>query len=346
MLGKPTDHAIFSSPDWMLVGFDPDRYVFTFVKTSRARLKDAIFHDGRTPISLDDELVVVPVQNALDWQFDLGILHTPHRVIAHISFCGSTLLARTLDIDGRVMSFREPQVFVDLANAKAMCHRVSMESTQWSMITRFVLNQFQRAWRTKEVSIIKLSNWANNLLFDWSQLSEPLRLVVVHMDLESYIIANLRGGRRRLEYSLNLLNHLTTASGKHRSVVAQVEASKADPFQQVLRHLATCYDLQQVLLFNAAQKMDRPQHVQWMTKSEIVDTPTVSVSRAARVFGLELDQETIEKAIARSLTNHAKSQWRDQFRISAETTANDQISKQYGDQIVAARRWHDQMFPG
>ena len=257
-----------------------------------------------------------------------------------------TVLARTLEIDGRVMSFREPQVFVDLANAKAMCHRVSMESTQWSMITRFVLNQFQRAWHTREVSIIKLSNWANNLLFDWSQLSEPLRLVVVHMDLESYIIANLRGGRRRLEYSLNLLNHLTTASGKHRSVVAQVEASKADPFQQVLRHLATCYDLQQVLLFNAAQKMDRPQHVQWMTKSEIVDTPTVSVSRAARVFGLELDQETIEKAIARSLTNHAKSQWRDQFRISAETTANDQISKQYGDQIVAARRWHDQMFPG
>lgn len=344
MNGRRSDKSVLSDPNWMLVGFDPDRYIFTFSKTSRACLRDAIFHDGRTPISLSDDLVVVPVQDALDWESDLNTLHTAHRIIAHTSFCGSTLLARTLDIDGKAMSFREPQVFVDLANAKSAGHPVHEDLTRWSAINQFVLYQFQRPWNTQEVCITKLSNWANNVLIDWAQLAGPLHLVIMHMDLESYIIANLRGGRERLKYSLNLLDHLAIAGGKHRLALADAQVSTGDPFQRVLRLLATCYDQQQLLLSSTTQNMSNPNHVQWISKREIIGTPAKSVSRALRAFGLTLGREEIEKTVARTFATHAKSQARDKFQLTAETTANDRISRQCGEDIAAAMRWHERVF--
>src|SRR6478672_6723699 len=101
----PSPEALFATPDHYLFAFDGDRAVFRAM--DRAAYHRSIFLDRRiSPAS--EAAFEVPLAPLIAWQE----AHQPRppRIgwIFHIAHCGSTLLARALDLPDRSLVLREP----------------------------------------------------------------------------------------------------------------------------------------------------------------------------------------------------------------------------------------------
>ena len=63
-----------------------------------------------------------------------------------MSFCGSTLMARVLDIDEKVFSYKEPQILLQLAEMKSAQNSYYRNKITWKSLISFVLGQFNKQW--------------------------------------------------------------------------------------------------------------------------------------------------------------------------------------------------------
>ena len=99
--------APLSDPTWFPIGFDLKADTLTFLKTNRQTLSEAAFLDQRfypaapqtQAITLSTALQEVAQTAPINWIF-------------HTAFCCSTLMARALDIPGKSLALKEPDILM------------------------------------------------------------------------------------------------------------------------------------------------------------------------------------------------------------------------------------------
>ena len=328
---------LFTNPAWFLKGFDGDQAMFTFVRTGETIIRQSAFLDGRTPISVDDRVLQVPADAAMAWVQSAAQGHTPDRIIAHISFCGSTLLGRLLQGDGHALGYSEPHVLVELATLKAKQNAVSTDATQWQALLRFALIQYRKSWG-ESATFIKPSNWVNTLLADLIDASPNLKLAIIDTDLEDYLIANLRGGKARLQYSLNLLNHFLSANQTYRAQVLEVERAELEPVQRLLRLLMIVYETQQRLLDYAIEQSS--SDICRISKADLQSDPPTSIAKIVKGLDLALPSAGISTAIAREMSQHAKDTSLE-FRPDIEAAENIRLRRELDTAFSQALAWRE-----
>ncbi|MEE9328860.1 MAG: hypothetical protein V3V30_01880 [Parvularculaceae bacterium] len=339
-----TTHKIFDDPSWFLSSINADLEVFEFTPVTRTVIRKAAFLDGRTTITVGPDIKTVPLAEALEW-----IQHKtpaqPNRVIAHISFCGSTLLAKSLEKKGRILSYREPQILVDLANLRAARQSLTRDDTTWRQIIRFTLSQFRKSWEPEEASVLKPSNWVNNMLMDMLTCGDPLRIVLMDMSLEAYLLANIRGGKPRLSYSMGLLNHLLSDRAEHRAIAADVEQENLSPMQRLLRLLTICFSLQNTLFFEIEQQRGPTNHLHRLGKQDFLNNPAARLCDVSAALELDISHEDAERAVTRSFRYNAKADGKVPFDAQSEATADDQYRHEFHEDLSKARDWNAENFP-
>lgn len=323
-------HILLSDPAWFLASVDLDTKQLSFVKTSEDKLHSAPFLDGRTSIGASDEVISVPLKKALEaYQPD----DRPDRLIAHMSFCGSTYLSRTIEGAGEALCYREPHTLVELASLKALGHPISKNREEWMALLRLVLGQYRKPWPTA-TSLVKPSNWANTLLSDLIEASSDMKLVSLEFDVKAYLVANLRGGRDRLQYSLNLLNHFLSANSAYRGDVLRVERAQLPPMQRLLRLLVIVYETQKQLLDQAVQAASGHRFV-WSCLSQ---KPSESLPRIAKALDVTLPTTSIEAALTKEEGRHAKNK-AETYTPDQEAARNAEILSQFETDIREALNW-------
>lgn len=335
--------SILSSPDWFLASFDPDGGRFAFFKTNRQKLDGAAFHDGRTELSINSELVYVSLDEAISWRDNQGSLFTPHRIIAHISFCASNLLARSLELGGRSLSYREPQVLIDLANIKAARNTLTEQNAVWQSVLQFAFGQFQKCSVEQDAAFVKPSNWVNNILPDLAIDSERARFVLMDMDIESYLIANIRGGKSRIGYSLELLNHLVSERPKYQSMIVTVEKMPITPMRRALYLLVICFEIQMTLLA-IIERETRAQHVFRLSRIDFLTSPEQSLLSASRTLDLPIPSADSAPDRIELFNSHAKLDEKKVFSSIYEESQNARIKSEFQVDISSACEWHHHFF--
>ena len=327
---------LFNSPDWFLADFDPDTASFSYVRTSETIIRQSAFLDGRTPLAVDDRVLSVPLDAALAWIGALESAETSDRFLAHISFCGSTLLGRLLQGNGAALGYSEPHVLAKFATLKAGQHAITKQRPNWLAMNRFALTQYRKSW-SQPVTFIKPSNWVNTLLPDLSEASPDFKLAIIDTGIEDYLIANLRGGKARLSYSLNLLNHFLSANRTYRAQVLDVERAELEPTQRLLRLLILVYETQQRLLDQPLQA-HAGQGVCRVTKADLQTDPAGTALKVADALDLTLTQDALEVAIHRDLPQHAKDPAQS-FRPELEASENAKLRSELAPAFEAALTW-------
>lgn len=320
-----------SAPQWFLAGIDADSQCFYFLETSEERISELAFLDGRTPVSTTGRSQNVSVTEALAWQ-DGKNGPKPPSFILHTSFCGSTLLAGFLQQATDALVYREPDILVQLANLKATKHNLTQTPEIWRAIESFVAMQLSKSWHGAPV-IVKPSNWANTLLADMS-FPENKPVMVVTSAEEDFLIANLRGGKARLSYSLDLLNQYLTCGLANRSEVLAVERGGYTAIGRLLRLLCILYDSQRVLLDRTVASAMR------ISLSWLQSDPHTAVENAMRAFGLSIDQVRINQAIGDTGRRHAKSREK-HFRLEEEKAENDRLYTEFEAEFDALHDWRN-----
>lgn len=334
--------SALSSPDWFLERFHIETSTFTMVRTTRDRLHEAAFHDGRTDLKVRPEVLHVEVDDALLWLENQKGL-SKHRIIAHTSFCGSTLLARAIDVPQHVLVFREPQVLIDLANLKALNHGLSRNADLWPRLIMFVLKQLQKSWLPSQLTVIKPSNWANTLLPDISNLSNDIVFVLLSMDLRAYLIANLRGGKDRLKFSLDLLNHNLSQEGSYGGFAQRIQTTTYTPLQQTLCMLALCHAIQIQTFIDLDETA--PDRYMWLSKPSLTGRPEETVTDAANHLDLSIPLAQLKANVAISTQYNSKMDGSKYFNRDSERNINATLGHAYKDDIRLALNWFEENFP-
>lgn len=328
---------IVSRACWFPVSIDPEKSQIRFVQTSRERLDSCAFHDGRTPIALNGNAATLDIDEALQWHYSGKGEHSPLRIVAHTSFCGSTLLSRLLSLETKNCAYREPQILAELSNLKNEKHALTQSSDRWEALVAFAYQQFTLCWPDQQAAIIKPSNWANTLLADLGKRHD-LRLVQISSDIESYLCANLRGGKPRISYSLKLLNHLSQARTSIESAITEIDQMQLPGIANILHLLALCLLVQEAE-FDANK--EQASRVLAISKRDLMVNPGSTANCAARTLNID-ETCNADESLQRALRTNAKTDKQASYSSTEENLQNSWLKREYAVELEAACSWFEE----
>jgi hypothetical protein len=316
---------IVGDPCVLLHRVDPVHRQLHFRPAAPEAVRSAAFIDGRTDIWTGPPAVLGFAEAA-------GVQLTaaaPARAIFHMSFCGSTLLARLLDRPGKVLALKEPNCLVDLADWKRS------GGAEFAPMLKFAAAMLDRPWAKGEQVLLKPSSWANNLIDDLAAFGR-MRAVFVTIARDRFLEAVLRGGSERLAFAARLAAHLSPfVEGGPASVQAAID-SAPEPMGQVARLALVAHDLE-LRLFERAISGGSLTCAQIIDFAEIEEAPTEAASRAATALVLGLDDADLAANVEHWTRANAKADA--SFSAEQRCEENRQVRAAYGALIDESLGW-------
>lgn len=321
MTDAPDIDTLLLQPRYMLHRIDPVAATLTLLPTHRTTLEAASFIDGRTPLA-SGEVLTLPIDAALGTHVDWG--PAADRLIFHMGFCGSTLLARLLDTPGQVFVYKEPNALADLANWQARLAESGQTDARLPALLRLTLSKMRQPWAPGEISVIKPSNWVNNLLPLLADDAQ-LQALYVTIDVEAFVTAIFRGGRDRIAFAARALVHMATALPALQTLVAEATIGGAQPFEKIARLAALLHAVQLRLFGNL--------RVDFAT----ITTDPASACAAARV-ALDLPVARDDPTFTDRLLRNAKAP--EYSYVAADhDRADAAVMASYGAYITSGLEW-------
>lgn len=308
---------------------DPVRRQLFFRRTSEEAVRRAAFIDGRTDIWLG-EAVELPFSAAPD----LERRPRTHRYIFHMSFCGSTLLARLLDRPGKVLSLKEPNCLVDLADWKtALCSGGSSDRNFGSVL-QFAVEMLGRSWTDDEQVVIKPSSWANNLIAELLTVSDS-RTVLVTIARDRFLEAVLRGGRDRLAFAARLAAHLSPFVADGGTILDEAIRSTDDPVGRAARLALVAHHIEFRLFSDASARGSGDAGS--VDFADIESDPAGAALRAAEFLDLGLDRSDLEANRVLWAQENAKADAA--YSGERRRSENEQVRAHYGELMDSGLEW-------
>lgn len=305
---------LLDDPHWIPAALDGDAVVLA--RVDPARVRRLAFLDGREPFAEETRRVPLAefLAGASAWDT------APAPTILHVSFCGSTLLARLLDVAECTIVYREPAIQIALADAQA---RGTLDPAVLAAVTAAFARPVQGA-----VAITKPSSWANALLPPWAAARE-IRPVFVTMAPRAFLRAVFRGGRERIAYTLRLAALLAPFADADGEMLAR--ATTPDPLDTAARIALAALQFQTTLMRNA-RRMLGADLASVITSEALLATPDMAARQCAAVLGVP------DYAPPTLPSTHAKASDRP-FSVDHERAADAQIEQHHSVRLDAALRW-------
>jgi hypothetical protein len=287
-MSVPRIADLIHDPSWLLHRIDVERDRLLFVPTTQRLLRHASFLDGRTAIDAGAP-VEVPIEAALET--DLEPPAAPDRFIFHVSFCGSTLLARMLDRPGAAMVLREPHCLVDLADWKAALDRRCRGDSRFEPLLRLACATLRTPWAAGEPVVVKPSNWVNNLLGPLCTGPSAMRPLFVTMPPRAFLRAVFRGGRDRIGFTARAAGHFASGDAAAGTLLGAAVRGAPEPLGQAANLVLLAYHLQLRRFRAAADAGGATPH--FLTIDAIEQTPLAAATQAAAALGLDIADDQL-----------------------------------------------------
>ena len=297
-----------------------------FLRSDRDRLGSAPFLDGRTAVSTEPEV-----------KLPLSALETPDanppRLIMHMSFCGSTQLAQLVDAAGAGLVLKEPQALVDLADWQRSLVEQQLSDERFGPALEAAAGLLSRRWNGAPPTVLKPSNWANNLLPDLLRI-DGARAVLVTIEARPFLRAVFRGGRDRLSFTARAAQHLAAATGQASLVRAAISETD-DPLDRAARLALVTHEVQRRLFAAAACPS--------VDYSQIASNAADALRTAAGALGLSLSDEAAAQAVQTRASTDAKEPSRS-FSSAAQDLEDAEVERHHGERLDRALDWAAKTF--
>lgn len=315
-----------TDPSCLLHDLDPDRRCAIFRPTTEQAVRQAAFLDGRTDIWAGS-----PTELPFERATDTAPAREQPRYLFHMSFCGSTLLARLLDRPGKSLTLREPDILVKLADWRTALGRAGERSADFQVMLGFAEAMLFRRWHAAEPVTVKPSSWANNLIDDL--VGESSRAVFITIERERFAVAVLRGGHDRLAFTARLAAHLAGTVGEGDEWLSMAVESVDDPVGKAIRLSLVAHQIQRRLFARAIGRA----HAAEIGFEMIESDPAQAALQSARLLGLALEPSDIDANVARWTAAHAKGQV--EYSAVQREVENSEVRKFHRPRIDEALDW-------
>jgi hypothetical protein len=320
---------MLADPHWFPHHLDLAADELLLYPTTRERLAAEPFIDGRSDFSTGEGRRIGLAGATVAAPDSPG----PDRMIFHVGFCGSTLLATVLDRPGSCFVAREPNLLAELASAPSAGADIAAPLALARRLLR-------RRWAEGEIVACKPSNWVNNLLPELLADPASIRPVFITMEPRAFLLAAFRGGRERLAFLIQLAAHLATTAPGGAAMWQAGSVDTADPLDRAARLVLVAHALQN-RLFAAGGPWGEGHRIDF---ADLQRDLLGAAVKAAHALDLPLSENEIGEAVNTAQGRHAKQRG---LSYSAERRAaqDEEVERHHGARIDAALKWGRSALP-
>lgn len=248
--------------------------------------------------------------------------------IFHTAFCCSTLLARSLDFPGQTMVFREPLTLLQLADLK---RGLSQSDQAYDLLLEKTLQSLLNSSFSERRVVIKPTNLANNLLPDLIAIAPSAKFLLLHDELEPFMISVLKRPEESATGIQHFLNRfLLDNPMEDRSLLTQTRGKLH--YQAALAWALQKRYLNNVLESNAAS-------IRTIQTPRLLEEPTNALASISEWLALDLDSQPFSDIVTTPVWNrNAKHPGK---RYDPEQRAREQASLRlrFASAVDDATQW-------
>jgi hypothetical protein len=324
--------SLFGSPDWYLWDMDLQNQEGVFVRMDRASYQKSSFLDDRIQ-SASRERMRISLHKLWERYRELGLTPQPVRYIFHTAFCCSTLLSRALDIPGRTLVYREPSSLDGLSTYRRypqLAPGVNLDT--WKVLLRMDQTLIARGYGDEAV-IVKPNDSCNNVIPDLLAQHPDNKAIVMHSDLESFLVATLKSPERRSF----VRQSLPRATADAASLPALHEAGirpLADAEVSAFVWLTQIINLQQIMGCE-------PARIRSLDAATLLKEPRPCLHAAASHFDLDISGEEVEQTIAGPVFQSYSKNTDVIYDAHTRARLRANAISTHGPEIEAGLRWAD-----
>ncbi|WP_129794472.1 hypothetical protein [Sphingosinicella sp. CPCC 101087] len=316
--------VVATDPQWLPHTFGPDGSRLTSVFVPRAKHQELMFltDDHYLNHYAKAELPADAVGR------EIGDAATaPLHFIFHTAFCCSTLMVKALDIPGRSVGLKEPEILINVANRIARSDDAANRQR-----LALVLRLLARPYAPGETVIVKPSNSANRIVLPALEMLPQARAVLMHSDLPTLLRSVAKRGMWGRRWARKVFRNVSAWSS------LQLGYEPGELFELTDLQVAGLTWLMQVHHFGeVARRMG--SRVMVLEGAELIRDPSPVLGRAAALFALELDEPSLS-AIANGsvFSRHSKFAQRD-YSVDAREAEHDAAVAAHGEEIDLVVKW-------
>ncbi len=316
---------LLRDPVWFPIAFDLKADTLQVLKTSRQALSEAAFLDQRfypeTP-----QIQSIRLSDALNHKHSLN----PVSWIFHTAFCCSTLMARALDIPGHSLALKEPDILMQLANARRMAGQNGTSAEQVQALEGLVVSLLGRRFAPSEAIVIKPTNSTNPLIELALQRNEPCLFMVA--PLEVFLISIIKKGEAGRGFVRTLYNIFSLDPAS----LSQIPQRQAMTFTD-LQVAALVWHHQVQHMTSCANRAGG--QIRAMDGTELPGDPAPFLSAAAALFELGWSPEQAAAQAAGAVFSR-NSKFDDQaYDAGARTSEIESVRTAHLEAIDTTLRW-------
>ena len=317
-------------PDWFLDRIDPAAGQARFIGSDVDRLSAAVFLDGRAPFA-SGQPRLLPLE-----QLTAQDAGEPLRLILHMSFCGSSQLAHLIGASGAGVVLKEPHALVDLADWRRALVENDLADLRFVPALGAAAELLSRRWPGRGPTVLKPSNWVNNLVPDLIGQGGPMHAVLVTIDRRAFLRAVFRGGRDRLAFTARVASHFAAAARQSPRISGAL-AGVTDPLDQIARLALLAHHFQQRWFDTARGSVANAATIDY---AEIRDNVQTALATALTALDLRASPESITAASEGRKAVDAKQPER-RFSIAGQAEEDEVVEQHHADRFERALAWAD-----
>ncbi|ANP46955.1 hypothetical protein [Candidatus Viadribacter manganicus] len=308
--------SILTSPDLYVQSFDRDEAIC--FEMDQSAYQRSIFLDRRIAaknmaherVRRSDVLAAVkgaPAQGPINYIF-------------HIAHCGSTLLARALDLPGQNLVLREPftlrQLGVEAANGAEDAASIEM--------MRVLL---ARRYNENGPVIVKANVPVNFMIPALMRPQADQPAIVLHYALEDYLLAILRSEMHR-GWVAHVSNELKPGIEKLTGRCAADESVAVS---------AARLWLAQLLQFDAA--LGAYPNTRSLSAEDLFEQPNAVLGAAFTLFGQPQNEAALDAIVSSELFTRYSKDPRHKFDNAQRVVRRAKLKEDLADELEAGRAW-------
>ncbi|MEM1037173.1 MAG: hypothetical protein AAGI14_10480 [Pseudomonadota bacterium] len=316
---------ILSDPHWFPVHFDLQQDTLTFLQTTRDSLSKGAFLDHRF-YQQTDRFHKVRLSHALNCPLERHDMSW----IFHTAFCASTLMARALDVHGKTLALKEPDILMQLANTLRMAKREGRSLDAIKPVCDCIFSLLSRRFSDQERVLIKPTNPANFLMTFVLGRGDPALFMT--SPLKVFLTSILRKGEEGAAFIRSLYN-IFALDGTGLSKISERDALRFTDMQIT----AMIWQHQHEDMTDVAKMY--PDQVRAIDGLSFPLDPTRHMKAASDFLKLGLGDEDIAQN-ANGTVFEQNAKFSDQsFDTATRDAENARLENMFADRLTATINW-------
>lgn len=329
-----TTAEIVKDPTWYLHAINLDQASLLFVKTDHRALSACSFLDHRFDIQGLPRMSVA-IEDLLE-NSNLIESGAPTFVF-HTAFCCSTLVARCLDLESANVSIKEPAVLMELANFQRIGHPLLANPEQAKAIYELVAKLLFRPFGDGQTVLVKPTNTVNNIIVPMMATHSKSKALLLHSDLESFLISILKKGEQGRGFARQLFTIFLMDSPEARQLDSTRLMRMTD--SQIA---AITWHLQLEKFFDVFRQFDSSR-VRSLHCDHLLSDPRRSLASLIDFFEFKALDEKFEYLIDQAPLQHNAKEPGQKFDSENRNQEYDQARSRFSDTLDVILPWAKQL---